>query len=145
VVFEPAAKAYDYPTSLDTEFRRKVRTLAGVYQMVGFYPRLLGPANRMWIHFVSHKLGRLLLPQALLLLAAATFGLPDFWRNLALAGQLAFYSMAAFDILVPERWMLKRISSPVRTFVVLMAAAFCAMSILFCPSRVFWKEATASS
>src|SRR5205085_2641067 len=68
VVFDESAKAFDYPTALQTEFRRKVRTLAGVFQIVGAFPWLLSPANPMWIHFVSHKLGRLLLPWALLLL-----------------------------------------------------------------------------
>src|SRR5205085_1070151 len=62
LILEPAAKAYDSPTSLDTEFRRKVRTQAGVYQLLRYYPQLLGPGNRMWLDFCSHKLGRLALP-----------------------------------------------------------------------------------
>jgi len=35
---------------------------------------------------------------------------------------------------------LKRISSPARTFVVLMLAAACAGAILFVPARTLWKE-----
>jgi cellulose synthase/poly-beta-1,6-N-acetylglucosamine synthase-like glycosyltransferase len=62
ISWEPGAKAFDYPASLKTEFWRKVRTLAGVYQIIGRFPRLLVPNHRLWIHFVSHKLGRLLLP-----------------------------------------------------------------------------------
>ncbi|MEP6535783.1 MAG: glycosyltransferase family 2 protein [Bryobacteraceae bacterium] len=141
VIFEPAARAFDYPTVLDAEFRRKVRTQAGVYQIIGAYPSLLGPGNRMWIDFVSHKLGRLLLPYACLLMAGASFWLPEPWRTLALAGQAGFYLFALLDVWLPEGFPLKRLTSPFRTFVVLMAAAFCAGSILVLPHNYFWKEA----
>ena len=36
VIMDDSALAFDYPTPLASEFRRKVRTLAGVYQIVGF-------------------------------------------------------------------------------------------------------------
>ncbi len=140
VVFEEAAKAYDYPTDLSAEFQRKVRTQAGVYQVIRAYPRLLGPANRMWLHFVSHKLGRLLLPFALLAAAASSFFLPYPWNRIALGTQAAFYGLALVDRRLPEGFALKRISSPARVFTVLMAAAFCAAAILFQPERDFWGE-----
>ena len=35
VIMDDSALAFDYPTPLASEFRRKVRTLAGVYQIVG--------------------------------------------------------------------------------------------------------------
>jgi cellulose synthase/poly-beta-1,6-N-acetylglucosamine synthase-like glycosyltransferase len=140
VVLHESAKAFDVATSLDQEFRRKVRTLAGVYQLLGRYPALLGPANRMWIHFVSHKLGRLLLPFALIALAASSFWLPGPWGVAALAAQAGLYLLAAMDLAAPEGSLLKRLSSPVRTFVVLMAAALAALSYFFLPARSFWKE-----
>lgn len=141
-IVEDSAKAYDYPASLNIEFRRKVRTLAGVYQVIGAYPALLTPANRMWIHFVSHKLGRLLLPFTLLVLLGASFGLEQPWSTLAVSAQLAFYAVALLDLWIPDRNLVKRITSPVRTFVVLMIAALCAVSILFLPSRIFWTQPT---
>ena len=139
VIFDSSAKAFDYPTQLDAEFQRKVRTQAGVYQVIGAYPKLLGPGNRMWIDFVSHKLGRLLLPYACLLMAGSSFWLPEPWRTIALAGQGLFYGLAFADAWLPEGFVLKRLTSPIRTFVVLMAAAFCAGSILFLPHDSFWK------
>jgi hypothetical protein len=139
VIFDGSAKAFDYPTPLDAEFRRKVRTQAGVFQVIGEYPQLLGPGNRMWIDFISHKLGRLLLPYACLLIAISSFFLPDPWRWLVIAGQIAFYGLAVIDLLIPERTLLKKLTSPTRTFVVLMAAAFCAGSILIRPKGDFWK------
>ena len=76
LVMDSRARAYDLPTSLETEFQRKMRTLAGNYQILRDYPALLGPGNRMWLHFASYKFGRLLLPWLLIVLAAASFGLP---------------------------------------------------------------------
>jgi biofilm PGA synthesis N-glycosyltransferase PgaC len=145
VVLDENAKAFDLPTPLDTEFRRKVRTLAGVYQIIRAYPGLLGPSNRMWIHFLSHKVARLLLPYALIALAISSFGLTEPWRQLALWVQAAFYGLAATDLLIPESWLLKRLSSPARTFVILITAALCAASILFRPHSNLWKETRVSA
>ena len=139
VLLDTSARAYDQPSSLHSEFRRKVRTLAGVYQVIGYFPALLGPANRMWIHFVSHKLGRLLVPFALLAILVSTFGLPFPW-NIGLAvAQAAFYGLAAWDVAVGESSRLKPVTSSARTFVVLMTASLAAGSILFRPPGSLWK------
>ena len=142
-VFDTGAIAYEYPTTLDAEFHRKVRTLAGVYQLIGIFPALIGPGNRMWIHFVSHKLGRLLLPFTLILMAVSSFGLPGAWRAFAIVAQGAFYLLAGLDPWIAGSWPIKRISSLAHTFVVLMAASFCAVNIFFVPARKLWKETPA--
>ena len=139
VVFDEGARAFDEPNTLETEFRRKVRTLAGNYQLIARFPALLGPRNRMWLHFMSHKLARLLLPFALIAIAAASFWLPDPWRIGVLAAQAGGYGLALLDPAVP-RWLpLKRLTSPARTFVVLMAATLCATAILFVPPGRLWR------
>jgi len=140
VIFEERARAFDYPTALASEFRRKVRTLAGNYQILRAYPGLLGTGNRMWIHYVSHKFARLLLPFALLLVAVSSFGLPGVWAPLAVGSQALFYGIALADPWVRETSVFKRISSPIRTFTVLMAATGCAVSILFVPANRLWKR-----
>lgn len=139
VLFDSKARAYDQPTALDAEFRRKVRTLAGVYQVIGYFPALLGPRNRMWIHFVSHKFGRLLVPFALLAMLITAPFLPAPLNWLMCAGQLFFYGLALADLVLPEKTLLKKITSPIRTFVVLMTASLVATSILFRPGDSFWK------
>jgi len=140
VVFEPRAKAFDDPSSLRVEFRRKVRTLSGVYQVLWFYPRLLMPfSNRMWFHFVSHKLGRQVLPFAVLTLAGSSLALPDPWRALAVIGGLLFCFLAAVDPLLPQTGFTHRLSSAARTFLVFVAASFCALGIFFFPHSLFWK------
>jgi biofilm PGA synthesis N-glycosyltransferase PgaC len=145
VIFEETALAFDYPTQLSTEFRRKVRTLAGVYQAIRLYPALIGPGNRMWIHFVSHKLARLVMPWAMLAAAVATAGLPSPWNLWAAAAQGAAFGLALADSWLPEGFALKRLASPLRTFMVLMAASLCAVSILFVPARQLWRETRVST
>ena len=55
------------------------------------------------------------------------------------AGQLFFYGLALADMVLPEKTLLKKITSPIRTFVVLMTASLVATSILFRPGDSFWK------
>ena len=139
VVFTERAKAFDSPTALKSEFSRKVRTQAGMYQLIGQFPELLGPKNRMWVHFLSHKVGRLMLPFLLLALLVSSAFLAPPLSAVALALQAVFYGLALLDPLM--RPPVKRLSSVVRTFVVLSAAALAAASILFRPAESFWKPA----
>jgi cellulose synthase/poly-beta-1,6-N-acetylglucosamine synthase-like glycosyltransferase len=140
IYFEDDAKAYDLPTALQAEFWRKVRTQAGVYQILFHFPALLSPFNRRFVHFLSHKMGRLLLPFALLAAALASFFLSDPWRMAALALQGIFYGLALVDPVIPERSLIKRVSVTVRAFVVLTAAAACALAVFVLPARQLWKE-----
>lgn len=144
IYFEDDAKAYDFPTSLQSEFRRKVRTQAGMYQILARFPQLLWPGNRRFIHFLSHKLGRLLLPFALLAALVSTFFLPQPLMMLAAAGQALFYGAALVDPLVPERTTLKRLTGVIRAFLVLVAAALCATAVFFLPAQKLWKETRVS-
>jgi cellulose synthase/poly-beta-1,6-N-acetylglucosamine synthase-like glycosyltransferase len=140
LIVEPRALAFDYPTSRETEFTRKARTLAGNYQILRSYPALLGPANRMWFHFASYKLGRLALPWVLVLLFASSCFLPLPWRWLLVGGQAIFYGLAALDPLLPARIPVKRLSSFARTFVAMMLAAAWGLSVFFVSPRRLWKE-----
>lgn len=144
LIVEPGAIAYDHPVTLDNEFRRKVRTLAGNFQILRAFPALLGPGNRMWLHFVSTKLARLLLPYSLVAIAGATPWLPASWALLLGAGQAAFYGLALADPLLPDGFVLKRLTAPIRTFTVLMAASLCAAVILFVPASRLWPAAPGS-
>jgi cellulose synthase/poly-beta-1,6-N-acetylglucosamine synthase-like glycosyltransferase len=144
VILDESARAFDYPTQLASEFRRKVRTLAGVYQVIGQYPALIGPGNRMWIHFISHKLARLVMPWALLAAAVSTAFLPEPWLTWMAAGQALGYGLALADYLLPSAFPFKRLTSPFRTFLVLMAASMCAVSILFLPPQRLWGRTQVS-
>ena len=98
VVFEPSAIAFDTASpDAVTERRRKVRTLAGNYQLVRLEPRLLVPgANPLFVQFVSHKMGRLVVPYALiaLLVSSAALASSGAVYSLALVVQVTFYVLA---------------------------------------------------
>ena len=91
VVFEPRAIAWDQPSQLpEQERKRKIRTLAGNYQLIQLAPWLIDPwRNPLWFRFVSHKLLRLMAPWMLLLFAISTAALatrhlPYLWLFLLL-------------------------------------------------------------
>ena len=122
-----------------------MRTLAGVYQTIGWFPQLLFLKNRMLLHFLSHKLGRLLLPWAMLLVLAGSFGLHGWWKTLALAGQAVLCALILLDLVVSDRSPLKRITSPARTVFVLVAASFCAVFYLLLYRPTLWQPTGSQS
>jgi biofilm PGA synthesis N-glycosyltransferase PgaC len=138
VIVDEAARAIEYPFSVQGEFRRKVRTLAGNYQIMMQYPALLSGRNPMLFHFVSYKIGRLLLPWLFLGLLASSFGLPRPWAEILIGSQIVFYGLAALDLLIPVNSSIKRLSTPARTVVTLLAAAALAVSVFFVPPHRLW-------
>jgi cellulose synthase/poly-beta-1,6-N-acetylglucosamine synthase-like glycosyltransferase len=140
VILDTAATAYDYPVVSGGEFRRRLRGMAGVWQVFARHPRLFLPANRMWLHFLSHKFGRLALPWAVVAAAAAAAGLPASPLGAGLAaGGLALVGLAALDLLMPAGFPLKRLSSPARTFLSMSAAALLSCAVFFVEPRRFWS------
>lgn len=123
------AIARDAAFSDEREFGRKVRTLAGNYQIFRRLPRLLLPlTNPSWFEMVSHKLARLLCPWALLALLVASIAATSVVPGQAQTGRLVcglvlvvaqsgFYLVA----LLGER--AGKLGRLARTFVVLNAAA----------------------
>lgn len=140
ILMEPSATMYDFPTALQSEFRRKVRLQAGLYQMLKIMPELLSSRNRMRLHFLSAKYGRIVIPYCMIAAAAATIGLPTYWRAAAACAQAVFYGLAALDAVVPDGVALKKITSPIRTFVVLMAASLAAVRVYFVQPTSLWKD-----
>lgn len=98
IVFEDRALAYDRASAdAAAESRRKTRTLAGNYQILLLEPRLLVPfVNPVWLQYCSHKVGRLVVPWALVaaLVASAALATQSWLYTAALGAQLAFYSLA---------------------------------------------------
>ncbi len=128
VLFEPAAKVYDQEASVQGEFARKARTLAGNYQLLRQLPALLDPRkNRLLPQLASHKLMRLACPFALgTLLVSNVYLVATFapgWPLYAatLAGQLAGYGLALSGALRGKR--AGKLARTSWTFVALNAAA----------------------
>lgn len=107
VTFDGFARAFDETAkTASAEMRRKVRTLAGNYQLLAQEPRLLVPGvNPVWLQFVSHKVARLLVPYALIALVTSSAVLaPRHWfYALAFAAQAGFYALAAYGAVLDRR------------------------------------------
>jgi poly-beta-1,6-N-acetyl-D-glucosamine synthase len=107
VIFDGQARAFDDASGdAGTELRRKVRTLAGNFQLLAQEPRLVVPfVNPVWFQFMSHKIGRLLVPYALMLLFAASAALAGTTLVYAVACgvQLVFYGLAIYGALLDRR------------------------------------------
>lgn len=119
--FVAEAEAHDAAFENEREFRRKVRTLAGNYQLYARMPELLVPfSNPLWFETISHKIMRLVAPWLLVALAAISAvgaAAGDVGMTALLVAQAAFYAAA----IVGRRG--GKVASLARTFVVLNWAA----------------------
>ena len=124
VIHDESAVAYDHlPAQAQDEFRRKVRTLSGNYQLMARLPAALWPGrNPIWWQFLSHKILRLTVPWALvaLLVSAGLLAQPIYRAACAL--QLVFYLIALAGLWPPIGGR-SRVAAAAASFVVLNAAA----------------------
>ena len=140
MILDIEAKAYDRASPLGSEFQRRMRTLAGLWQTLVRWPQLLGYRDRMWLHFMSHKVGRLALPWLALAALGSAFWLPWPWREAALGSAVGFLALACIDSLLPQRSVLKRLTSPARTILVMLAASLCSISVFLVSPQSLWKR-----
>ena len=107
IVFDDEVTASDRTASdAAAEARRKRRTLAGNYQILAQEPRLLVPfVNPVWLQYLSHKIGRLLVPWALMILffASAVLAAHHWVYALAFLAQAAFYGLAVLGAWLDAR------------------------------------------
>lgn len=140
VVFEPGARAYDDLATREREFRRKVRTLTGNYQLLQLTPWLLTRANPVRFEFVCHKLMRLIVPFALAsVLVSSSLLEGDFFR-LALLLQLLFYGLATLAVFRPRFGMLTRLANLSLAFVLLNTAAAVAFAYFATGKKEIWAR-----
>ena len=120
-----------WPSKATGEFSRKVRTLAGNFQLIQLAPWILGPSNRVLFQLVSHKLLRLAVPYFFLLLLVTS---P--WPFAVL--QLLFWLMAAIAIRhrIP---VLQRIAAPASALLVLNAAAVVGLYTFLFTRGPLWR------
>lgn len=133
VLFEAQAVAYDIISkNAAQEWRRKVRTLAGNWQILSLAPWIMFPGiNPLWWRYVSHKLLRLLVPFAMVILFVVSMLLPgSFFRMFALM-QIVFYGIALSGFLLPATRSIRLVNLSY-FFMVMNAAAIAG----------FWKWLT---
>jgi poly-beta-1,6-N-acetyl-D-glucosamine synthase len=149
VVVDREARAFDcaYATA-SQEFIRKVRTLAGNFQLFARERWLFNPwKNRLWWQTISHKVLRLLiapLQMTLVVVNVALLGASPLYKITMLA-QLMFYAGAIAGCVLPRHWK--------KSFVVAFPFFFCLLSwatvLAFLRSitgrqPITWQKATAN-
>ena len=149
VLFAPEARAWDrVEPSAQREYRRKVRTLAGNYQLIALYPTFLHPLrNRLFWQLVSHKLLRLAVPWCLLVLLLASARLSVAGAALyraVLTAQALFYLLAMTGWLQSRRRRPLRLTSVPYAFLLLNVAAARALAgFLRGTQTAAWRGAAA--
>ncbi len=129
-----------WPATSAGEFSRKVRTLAGNFQLIARAPWLLTPANRVLFQLISHKLLRLVVPYffVTLLLTSAILGLHSaaFAFFAVLQTVFWFISLLALEIRIP---VLHRLAAPASAMLVLNAAAVVGLYKFLFTRGPLWK------
>jgi len=140
-VVDPAAFVYDtWPKQVEGEFHRKVRTLAGNFQLFQLAPWTLTPDNRVLFQLLSHKVMRLVVPYLLILV---------FLSSIAISSKSVFF--AAFAALQALGWslailglhyripVLHKVAGPAGALLVLNAAAVVGLYKFLFTRGPLWK------
>jgi poly-beta-1,6-N-acetyl-D-glucosamine synthase len=129
-----------WPGKVAGEFQRKIRTLAGNYQLVSLAPWILSFRNRVLFQLVSHKLLRLVVPYffVLLLLSSTWLGLESTGWKMIAAGQWIFWvaSAIALKVHIP---VVHRFAAAGGALLVLNAAAVAGLYKFLFTKGPLWK------
>lgn len=130
VIHEEQAVAFDHlPERAQDEFRRKMRTLSGNFQLLTRLPSALLPwRNPVALEFISHKVMRLIVPWALLGACLASAMLSHPLYRVAFGVQVVLYILGLFGALRGTRPQ-PRLTAAAGSFIVLNAAAWLAFWI----------------
>jgi cellulose synthase/poly-beta-1,6-N-acetylglucosamine synthase-like glycosyltransferase len=129
VVLEDRAVIYDeLQKEAAGERRRKIRTLTGNFQAFARASWLFVPwQNPIFLQFVSHKLFRLFVPYALVLILIASLVADGMLYRFMAAGQVLFY-LLPLPGLLSARWRAHRLISFATVFLELNWAAMVALA-----------------
>ncbi|MGD0735517.1 MAG: glycosyltransferase family 2 protein [Terracidiphilus sp.] len=140
-VLDPKAHVYDtWPKKAGSEFHRKVRTLAGNFQLFQLAPWTLTPQNRVVFQLYSHKIMRLVAPYLMVLLLVSMLTLSFDSRLYMLLAVLQIFGLAlaitALRFRIP---VLHRIAAPASAMLVLNAAAVVGLYKFLFTRGPLWK------
>ena len=104
VVFDTRAKIYDDAQDENkAEQKRKLRTLTGNYQSFMRHLWLFSPySNPVFVQFISHKVFRLLVPYALILILITSLLLSGRFYELVVYLQFIFYGLGLAALIWPD-------------------------------------------
>jgi poly-beta-1,6-N-acetyl-D-glucosamine synthase len=141
VVFDGRARAWDDPDlGADREFRRKVRTLTGNYQLLQLAPWLLRRQNPLRFEFISHKLMRLVVPFALVAMLIAAGVLPGSFYRIAFWAQVGFYGLSLVGWAGWKLGPVSRLTDIAYTFAALNLAALLAFGNFATGQKAVWMH-----
>ena len=146
VLFEPAARAYDIAAATSREeFTRKVRTIAGNFQMFARERWLLSPLrNRLWAQTISHKGLRLASPLFLLVAFLANAALLDVTLyRWTFAAQALFYIAALGGYLLRDARRVPVLTVPYVFCLLNYATAVAFSRFVRRRQHVTWERASA--
>ncbi len=139
VVFDPKAVAWDdFAPSPKQEFSRKVRTLAGNYQLLQLAPWVLTSANPLRIQLICHRLLRLLVPFALLGVLVSTVWLRQGMYELVLVLQIVLYALASLSAFRAKVGFLSQMANISLGFILLNTAAAVAFIYFITGRKAVW-------
>ena len=141
VIYDSKSCVHDiWPRTTGEEFQRKVRTLAGNFQLLQLAPWTITPKNRVLFQIISHKYMRLVVPYLLLLMQFSSLALFTESRFFAVAAifQMLVWttSIAALRYRLP---LIGRIAVPASAILVLNAAAVMALFAFLFTRGPLWK------
>ncbi|AFL89063.1 glycosyl transferase [Terriglobus roseus DSM 18391] len=140
-VVDREALVYDrWPATATGEFQRKVRTLAGNFQLVAENSWTLSAKNRVLFQLISHKLMRLVVPYCLLamLLSAGSLAMHSAgWAFVAIAeAALLLVALLGLRMRLP---LVGKVSAALSALLLLNAAAVQALWTYAFTRGPLWK------
>jgi cellulose synthase/poly-beta-1,6-N-acetylglucosamine synthase-like glycosyltransferase len=143
-IFDGLAVAVD-KVSKDAgqEWRRKVRTLAGNWQMLSMFPELLLPwRNPICWRFLSHKIMRLIVPFGMFSLFVSGVLIDGELYRAATGVQLLFFAISLVGLLIPSIRAIRLVS--LSYFFLVMNTAAVVGFLLWVTGRsaTAWQPAT---
>jgi poly-beta-1,6-N-acetyl-D-glucosamine synthase len=140
-VLDCRACVYDtWPKKVAGEFHRKVRTLAGNFQLFKIAPWTITPKNRVFFQLFSHKMMRLLVPYLMVLLlistAAQSAGAPLYAAFATFQVLVCLAAVTALRYRIPA---LYRFAAPASALLVLNAAAVVGLYKFLFTRGPLWK------
>ena len=143
VLFDEKAMAYDVVSNdAGQEWKRKVRTLSGNWQLLLDHMCLLNPfRNSIFFQFVSHKVLRLIVPFLLMIILLVSFILSNDGYLWLFVLQLIIYGVIAVSFMFPQVRKY-RIINLMYFFTVLNAAAVVSFyKVIICRQTNLWQAA----
>jgi len=141
IKFDDRAIAYDSSSqTTEEEFHRKVRTLAGNFQLVSQMPWLMSATkNPLFFQFFSHKIMRLIVPYCLLFILLSSYLIENLEAIFILQVCFYIYSLLSFILLKQHKTI--PLAGICVSFCSLHLASFLAgWKYLFSSPEKLWKK-----